>query len=359
MPSQVILPVSEDDADTPLLQFGMVGFDRNQRQQIEGIVHALPQQTAIWRTGVFADADAWLVCGEKTRALPPSTTAGVESLRILAGLPSERAITLDLHRIDRPLAFSLPLHSQEMEPRFTFEAASPISLQTLLKKFETCLWSLYSQFILGKHLIEREMELKATIYHVMYGGKLLAVMDFISWKIGMLPDTDPQQFENAVWEKRPTEARAIPSNFFKTDVAQLRWIYAQHSIRNVLPGRYRHELIYLRQSPQVALSWLTDSHLLLLRELSRRPATFMNLAERTGLSYERLTRDLAGLYFAASLTTTPSKAAKAEVSKAHPTRTYPSSAAKNPPNIFNSTFPHDDSTLPSEDTTVPAQLRPE
>ncbi len=348
---------NSDDADLPLLQFGMIGFDSNQRQQIEGIVHALPQQTATWCAGVFANANAWLICGEKTRALPPSATTSHGNLRVLAGLPSEHAVILNLHQINRPLAFSLPLSSSDMEPRFTFEAASPHSVQTVLKKFELCLWSLRSQFILGKELVQREMELKPAIYHVIYHGKLLAVMDFIAWKIGMLPNTDPQHFGNAAWEKRPVEARTIPGDFLLTDVAQLRWVYAQHSAQDVLPARYHQGLIYFRQSPQVPLSWLTDSHLLLLRELSRHPASLMTLAARTGLPYERLTRDLAGLYFASSLTTTPGKAAKADASKAQPTRTDPSSAAKNPPNIFNSTLPHDDDTLSNEDATVPAQLR--
>jgi len=351
-------PGGNDDDDLPLLQFGMIGFDRGQRQQIESIVHALPKQTVIWRAGVIANADAWLVCGSKTRALPPSTSADNESLRILAGLPSEHAITLSLHEIDRPLAFSLPLNSPEMEPRFTFEVASPGSMQTVLTQFERCLWLLRSQFLLGKQLTEREMELKEAIYHVMHGGKLLAVMDFISWKIGMLPDTDPQQFKNAIWQKRPTEARTIPGNFLKTDVAQLRWIYAQHSARDVLPARYRHALIYLRQSPQVALSSLTDSHLLLIRELSKRPATLMNLAERTGLPCERITRDLASLYFAASLTTTPGKAARVDAGKAQQTHKPGPSSSRNPSNIFNSTLQHDDSTE-GEDTTVAANLRPE
>ena len=318
MPSHFSLPVSSDETDSPLLQFGMIGFDQSQRQQIEGIVHALPQQTAIWRAGAFSQADAWLVCGEKTRCLPPSTASDQERLRVLAGLPSERAITLNLHQIDRPLAFSLPLHSQDMEPRFTFEAASPQSLQNVLKQFEMCLWSLRSQFVLGKQLVLREMELKPAVYHIMYGGKLLGVMDFIAWKIGMLPDTDPQHFEDAVWQKRPPEARAIPGNFLMTDVIQLRWIYAQHCARNVLPVRYQQEPIYFRQSPKVAISWLTDSHLRLIRELSRKPATFIDLAVLTGLSYEQLTRDLASLYFAASLTTTPGKAANANFSKAQP-----------------------------------------
>ena len=351
------MPYGSNDADIPLLRFGMIGFNASQRQQIEGMVAALPTQTALWQPGVMAEADAWLVCGEKTRASATAAATDIESLRILAGLPSERAVTLNLHQIDRPLAFSLPLHDPAMEPLFTFEAASPESVQKVLKQLEACLQSLRSQYTLGKQLIEREKELKSTTYHVLHGGKLLAVMDFVSWKIGMRPDADPQQLETAIWEKRPTEAHAIPGNFFRTNIAQLRWIYSRHTLRYVLPRRYFHSLIYLRQSPQVPLSWLTDSHLLLLHELSTRPATFENLAERTQMSYEELTRALASLFFAASLTTTPAKAAGA--GKAQRAQKHVRDASGSSQNFFNSTLAQEHGFPPAGDTTVAAQLRPE
>lgn len=358
MPSLVNLLHGGSHADLPLLRFGMIGFNAVQRQQIGGNVAALTAQTAMWQPGEMANADAWLVCGEKTRVVSTSASTGIESLRILAGLPSERAITLNLHQIDRPLAFSLPMHDPAMEPLLTF-AASLESMQKALNQFEVCLQSRCAQFALGKQLIERESELKAATYHVLYGGKLLAVMDFISWKIGIRPDADPQQLEAALWEKRPTEAHAIPGNFVMTNVAQLRWIYAQHTLRDVLPRRYRHSLIYLRQSPQVPLSWLTDSHLLLIHELSIRPASFVNLAERTELSYEEITRGLASLFFAACLTTTPEKAAKAAAGKAQQVSRQAHNASGSPLSIFNSTSPHEYDLSAAEGATVAAQLRSE
>ena len=359
LPTLVTLPRGGGNSDIPVLRFGMIGFNASQRQQIVRSVAALPVQTPKWQPAVMADADAWLVCGEKTRTLPTSTTKGSDSLRILAGLPSERAVTLNLHQIDRPLAFSLPLHDPALEPLFTFEVASLNGVEMVLKQLEVCLQSLRSQLTLGKQLIERETELKATTYHVLCGGKLLAVMDFISWKIGMRPDTDPQQFENAVWKKRPAEAHAIPGNFLMTNVAQLRWIYARHTMRDILPRRYRHSLIYLRQSPLIPVSWLTDSHLLLIHELSMQPSNFVNLAERKGLSHEQLTRDLASLFFAASLTTTPEKAAQARAVKAQKMSNYAKNSAGSPSSIFNSTLTPEDGMVSTQDVTVAAQLRPE
>ena len=315
MSFQLNSPGSSNGVDLPVFQFGMIGFDRAQRQQIEDLSQILPRPNANWQAGEVANADAWLVCGDKTRAQALSTTGGNDSLRILAGLPSERAVTLSLQHIDRPLAFSLPLNGTDMRPRFAFELGLPHSLQTVLQQFERRLWLKHSQYTLGKYLVEHEVELKAAVYHVMYGGKLLAVMDFVLWRIGMLADTDPQHFKNALWKKRPGEARGIPSDFLSTSVAKLRWIYVRHSTRHLLPARYRHALIYFRKPPEVAVSWLSDSHLLLLKTLSKRPATFQYLIERTGLPEEQLARDLAGLYFAGSLTTQPNNTAKASAEK--------------------------------------------
>ena len=337
----------------------MIGFDRVQRQQIEGVAQVLPYLTANWRPSAVAQADAWLVCGERTRALPFLSTGCHGSLLILAGLPCERAVTLNLNQIDRPLAFSVPLNSPDTEPRFTFELGSPNSLKSVLQHFEQCLSLMRSQFILGKYLVEHETQFKAVVHHVIYKSKLLAVMDFVSWRIGMLADADPSHFEQAVWEKRPEEAKDIPTNFFRTSVAELRWIYARHSARNLLPARYRHELIYHRQPPQVALAWLSESHLLLLHKLSKSPATLQNLIESTGLSDEQLACDLACLYFAGSLTTTQTKAAKIGTQEKRRRSGYGRTGFKNLVNIFNSTLHDNDDLFPEHDTTVSARIRPE
>ena len=355
---QLSLAGKSGDSEMPILQLGMVGFNQRQRQQIEGIVGALPQQSAIWQVGNFTNADAWLVCGEKTRPAPNTSSPGHDSLQILAGLPAERGMTLNLRQVNRPLAFSTPLNDPDIEALFTFEPASPQSLQNLLTNFERCLNQLMLQFVLGKQLIEHEAKLRATVYHVMYGGKLLAVMDFIAWKIGLQPDADPRHFQNAVWEKRPIHANAIPGNFLHTDVAKLRWIYARHSARNVLPARYREGLIYFRQTPKITLSWLTDSQLQLIQELTQRPSSLVDLAQRTGRPREHVSRDLSCLYYACSLTTLASKAAQASTGKArpgHPGQT--DSTPRAPPRIFNSSMPYDAPTPLDDAATVAAPLR--
>lgn len=351
---------ASDVIEVPVFEFGMLGFSAQQREHLAGLVTSLPQATATWRSCHFAEADAWLVCGQKTRLNPKSepdpSTSHSDSVRILAGMPSEHLTVLNLNQVNRPMGFSVPLHSADIEPRFTFDPTSAQGLQKLLHQFEACLRPLHAQIVLGKQLIEHEANLMPTVYHVIHNGHLLAVMDFVNWKIGFSPDANPQHLEHAIWEKRPTQAHVIPNGFIHTDAAKLRWMYARHSMRDLLPARYRHDVIYFRQAPTVPVSWLTDSHLLLMRELSARPANFQQLIERTGMAHEQLTRDVACLYFSACLTTLASKAANASSKPFQFKRNSAGKSATNQGNIFNSSLHQDANIAPEDDRTVPARL---
>lgn len=328
------------DRELPILKLGMVGFTKAQSEQIIKVIQALPNWGAIWAEGVFADADCCLVCGENIRAIVPKTAADDLNLRILAGHPGEQETLLNLSRVDRPVAFSTPPNTLEIEPRYTFDPTNPQSLRSVLTQFKHCLQPTMARFVLGKQLLSREMELKPTVYHAIYRGKLLAVLDFINWRISMLPSADPRQLENAVWEKRPAEAGLIPKNFSPTSVSELRWIYAQHSGRNVLPARYKTDLIYFRQAPRVPVSWISDSLLRILNELAVEPANFVSLGKITGMTPEQLSRDLASLYFAASLTTTPTKASGFVATAALQKHAVSGSDQRYSGDHFNSSMPH-------------------
>jgi len=288
--------------EQPVLWLGLAGFTPEQGKHLDGLLAQLPKGLATWQNGVFAEADAWLVSGEKSRLLSAKT------LKILAGRPTERALQLNLSEIDRPIAFSLPLASSELDPMYTFDPRSGASLNKLLQQMEVHLRALCCQFVLGGQLIARESQLLPGIYQISHKGELLAVMDFHEWRIGISPSADPLDFELARWDRRPLAARAIPGHFLPNSLAQLRWIYAQRTKREVLPPRYRSKPVYFRRAPDVPLRWLRDSQLVLLRELSRAAGTFDVLQQRTGLSEAQLARDLASLYFAGSVTTTPDKA---------------------------------------------------
>lgn len=292
-------------SEQPLLCLGLAGFTPEQRERLHLLLGQLPPRGAVWRVGPFAEADAWLVSGEKCRLVAADT------LKILAGLPTERAVQLDLDEVDRPIAFSLPLASDDFDPKHTFDLSGGASLSGVLQHFESWLRPLRSQFVLGGQLIARENELRTGIYHVSHKGQLLAVMDFHEWRIGILRKADPVDFELAHWDRRPLEAHDIPSHFLRSSLTHLRWIYAQRTERDVLPSRYRSKPVYFRHAPAVPMRWIRDSQLILLRELSQAAGDFDTLLQRTGLTHAQLTRDLASLYFAGSVTTTPDKAGTA------------------------------------------------
>jgi len=288
--------------EQPVLWLGLAGFTPEQSKHLEVLLAQVPKGLAAWQGGAFSEADAWLVSGEKSRLLSADT------LKVLAGRPTERAIQLNLSEVDRPIAFSLPLASSDLDPMYSFDPASVPSLHRMLQQIEVRLRSLCCQFVLGGQLIARESQLLPGIYQVSHKGALLAVMDFHEWRIGISPDAEPQDFELARWDRRPLAARGVPAHFLPNSLSQLRWIYAQRTRRDVLPPRYRSKPVYFRRAHDVPLRWLRDSQLLLLRALSQEVSTFERLQQRTGLSPAQLTRDLASLYFAGSITTTPDKA---------------------------------------------------
>ena len=353
-----------DGIDTPVFQLGLAGFNAAERTHIEGVVKLLPQTTLQWHIGDFATADALFVCGSNTRHGAALCSPPENILQVLAGSIFEKSILLSLPNIDRPLAFSLPVTEADIEPAFGFDAASLPSVQIVLVNFEKCLWAKLAQFVIGKQLTRREPELQATAYHVLHLGKLLAVVDLMHFQIGLLPDVDPQMVEAAIWEKRPTLAAAIPQHFLHTDVTKVRWMYAQYSQRDLLPERFRHKPIYYRQPPHVVSSWLTDTQLQLLRELGSSPATATQLVQRLGMRPEQLAKDLTSLYFAASITTTASKATTAKIdsqlkrSSEYSSCVLGTGSATRPARIFDSSVSQEANQADEQHTTVAGKLWP-
>ncbi len=240
--------------EQPVLWLGLAGFTPEQGKHLDALLTQLPKGLAAWQGGAFSEADAWLVSGEKSRLLSADT------LKILAGRPTERAIQLNLSEIDRPIAFSLPLASSNLDPMYTFDPASAPSLYQVLHQLEARLRALSCQFVLGGQLIARESQLLPGIYQVSHKGALLAVMDFHEWRIGISPSADPLDFEAARWDRRPLAARGIPEHFQPNSLSQLRWIYAQRTRRDVLPPRYRSKPVYFRRAPDVPLRWSAGAH---------------------------------------------------------------------------------------------------
>jgi hypothetical protein len=336
--------VSDIAAEQPILWLGMSGFAPQQRAVLETSLVRLPGLCR-WRVGTFGDADAWWVNGAKVRINPDG------NLKVAAGLPTEHALNLNLTDVDRPVAFAMPLASADFEPRCTFDPVSEPSVHAVLLQFESWLWQVRAQFVLGAQIIERGPELRHGIYHVSHSGKLLAVLDFLHGKAAISPRVHPVDLREARWAKRPPGAAGLPESFFHLTPGQLAWSYVRRTERDVLPARYRTETIYYRHVPGVPLRWLRDSHLVLLRELSGEPGTMDALRQRTGLALGDAERDLACLYYAGSITTTRGKAAATESARDDG---QPHSVGAG----FDSMSSGADQTFTRFGVTVPVQLEP-
>jgi hypothetical protein len=288
--------------EQPILWLGMSGFGPQQRAALDASLRrstALPQ----WRTCAFGDADAWWVNGAKVSVLPGG------NLKVAAGLPTEHALKLNLKDAHRPIGFATPL-PPEFEPRCTFSVDSRPSIQAALLQFDSWLRPVRSHFVLGARIIQRSWELRHGIFHVSHGGTLLAVLDFRTGNASLSPDAHPVDLWEARWDRRPAGASGLPPGFARFTPTQFAWAYVRRTDRDLLPPRYGSELIYFRHVPKVPLQWLSDSQLMLVRELAGEPSTLEGLRQRTGFTLSSTRYDLTCLYYAGSITTTRDKAAK-------------------------------------------------
>ncbi|AMO23706.1 hypothetical protein GCM10027034_36880 [Ramlibacter solisilvae] len=249
-----------------------------------------------WNICSFTEADAWWINGANVRALPDG------NLRVAPGVPTEKALRLDLAEVDRPIAFATPL-APDFEPHWRFNPLSPASIEGALLQFETWLGQRRAQFVLGAVIAGNIDRMRGGVYHVNLQGRLLAVIDLNQGKAAFFPKVHPETLWEADWNRRPAAAHALPENFVQTTPAELAWTYAQHTGRNVIPAKYRQLTIYYRRVPRVPLRLLRDSQLLILCELSAHPADLDELERRTALPRLRLERDLACLYYAGAVTT--------------------------------------------------------
>jgi DNA-binding HxlR family transcriptional regulator len=293
--------ISTMSIELPVLRLGLVGFSTEQQERIAKVLSNPASGGMVWQVGKFSEADAWWVNGARTQSLPDGT------LRVASGVPSGRSVQLNLKEVDRPIAFSTPLAARELAPTYRFDLDSDASIHAVLAKFESWLRPLTAQFYLASHIIENESALGSGVYHVIAHNKLLAVVN-LQGEVGVLPTGGPGDFEDALWNPRPASAAGVPEGFVRASLSQLMWQYAVRTLRDVLPKRYRSGPLYFRRPPRLPQRLLTDSHLLLLRELAGGPASFEELQQRTGLGDKPLARALAALYLVGSITSNPKRA---------------------------------------------------
>ena len=338
--------------ELPVFRLGLAGFSAQQEAELSAVLASGAPGAMVWERGQMADCDAWWVNGARVQWL------GDETVMVPAGNPAGHAFQFHLPEVERPVAFSMPLACVDFQPTYSFIAASRRSMDAVLEKFEAWLSPLSAQFCLASHIVEHEIALGAGTFHVRLNSTLLAVVN-MPGEIAVLPSASPADFEEAVWSRQHPGIE-IPDNFLRTTVSQLMWQYAVRTQRDVLPNHYRTSLLYYRRPPRVPQLAVTDSHLLLMRELACAPATFDVLQERCALDSRQLARDLAALYFVGSITSNPRRAGL----KPKPRRKGRSEAAQglhsSMPSALDSVFPVEAMRKSPvfRDLTVPAALAP-
>jgi hypothetical protein len=282
--------------DEPTLILGLVGFSRESRMPVEDVLAQRSAHPVQWRIGELAEADAWWACGARAQLLADG------SVRIAPADAGGRSIRLSLDEVPCPVAFSEPLACRDFEPAYTFRTEDPASMAAMLSTLETrWLGATAARLWLAARLVERDGALTQRVYHLVSGGRLLAVVDRTQ-DIGLLPGVKVQDLEVAQWLPRPSSAAFIPPSFEVTTISELLWLYARRAEADLLPARYQSSRIYFRRPPKLAQRQLGDDHLHVMRELLACPSTFVDLQQRTGLGAVQLSRTLAALYLTGSIT---------------------------------------------------------
>jgi hypothetical protein len=329
--------------ELPLLTLGLAGFTSEQDQAIAAMLARGVGEATQWKTSELDAADAWWLHGGRTQAL------GGDRIRIASGLAGGRSIQLHMPDVDRPVGFARPL-PLGFNALCSFDLADPASMKAVLQQFESWLAPITAQFCLAEHIVEHQSALAAGIYELRLGSQLLAVVD-MQGEVAVCATLTAADFEGTYWHRGTSGP--IPEHFARASLAQLMWQYTVRTQRELLPKRYRTGLLYFRRAPHLPQRMITNSHLLIMRELMLAPATFEDLQQRCGFAEARLARKLASLYFVGSITSNPKRAA----------RTTPRPEGSEPSALRSNL----DSMVPSElpparqprggDLTAPAPLR--
>lgn len=295
--------MDKPSAELPVLRLGLLGFNAAQQALFETALVVLRTRLR-WCVAPLADADAVCVNGSRAIALPDG------SLQIASGTSGAPPLRIDPDDPNRPMAYTLPSALPGANPASTFDMASPASTRAMLEKFEGWLRPMAVQFCLASRIVQDRLDVSATVHHVSVDGRLVAIVSRRNG-VGVLPIADPFRLEAALWARRPGPADEIPGHFVQAGLSQVLWQYAMRTTRNLLPAYFRSGSLYWCRAPQLPQRMFSDSHLRIVRELVHGPASFAELAKRTGLSETVLSRDLAGLRIVGSVTNDRKQAQRA------------------------------------------------
>jgi hypothetical protein len=223
----------------------------------------------------------------------------------------------------------------------------------MLDRFEGWLRPMAVQLCLASYIAEHNLDLNTGVFHVTARGRLQAVVSRSG--VGVLPIADPAEVIDASWAHRPPFADEKPRHFLRIGFPQVMWQYAMRTTRDVLPPRFRTGLIYWRGPPQLPNRLLTDTHLLIARELSQAPATFRELGEQTHVPDSQLARCLAAFYVVGAITTNKRRAADTPADR-NPTLANLRETFRTTSASLTGDIEHPSSQVP--DATAPAPFNP-
>lgn len=270
----------------------MAGFSPEQEQVIQ--TAAAASRLTQWVCGPLAGADAWVVNGRCAQHL------GDGRIRIASRQTGGRSMQLQLSQEQRPVAFSLPLPANLPGVK-SFDVDSHDSIVETIGVFEFVLAAEAAQFLLAGHIIDQQEVLGTGTYELRAKGHLIAVVD-MRGEACVLPSVRPANFDVAVWTRADHDRMRVPRNFARASLALLMWRYVSRSPRDLLPERYRSGPIYFRRPPRIDPVLVEEEHLLVMRDLAIRSASFDELKARLQMDDAVLARTLAALYYVGSIT---------------------------------------------------------
>jgi DNA-binding transcriptional ArsR family regulator len=296
--------------EQPQMRLAQLGFSAAEQLTLRAVLGQRAVRGRIeWHVAQPGEADAWFVNGSRVQRLPDGT------LRIMPGVASGRAIRIHAEELDWPMAFSLPVGTADFKPSYSFELGSSASIEAVLDQVENWARPLMIQFYLASYMEQSGLELRSSVYHVSVRGKLMAVVNPRK-DVGVWALADPAWTKHAVWSRRPESADAIPATFVRIGFPELMWQYAVRTTRDCLPSQYRSRTLFLRRPPKVAMRLMTDTCLLLVRELGTMPGTLGELSQRTGITQPKLSRHLAAMYLVGAITSDPDRAGRTQLAQA-------------------------------------------
>lgn len=285
--------------EIPVLRLGFAGFSPEQEQAIQAAAAA--SRITHWSCGPMTGADAWFINGQCSQHL------GEGRVRVASRQSGGRSVQLQLSEARRPVAMAEPVPSSLPAAIGRFDVSRPESVLQAIGVFEFVLAAEAAQFLLAAQIVDQQEVLGGGTFELRAKGQLIALVD-MKGDACVLPSARPSNFEVGVWSRVEREHMRVPGNFVRTSLAQLMWRYVSRSTRDLLPERYRKNAIFFRRPPRLDPVLVDEEHLLAMRELAIRPASYDELRGRLGMPDALLARTLAALYYVGSITTNRARA---------------------------------------------------